>query len=345
VVVASQVVPAAVRRRRSSRLILSAAIILVFHSHSKAQDPPTDVVVQQAKLTAPAPTKGWHPFGWSVAASGDTLVVGAPDWNSPPGLGSAFVYAKPTAGWTDITPTARLTAGVMWLDPGGRAYAFVKPVAGWPASMTETGAFSAADGYPGDGFAVSATAVAGDAILAGAPFANVNGVFNYGAAYLFRVRGPRITRFSTPHAPASSLITIRGLGFRGPVALAFDGVAAEIEVINETTLQAVVPQLPPGPVEVTLTTEEGTFTVPKDAAVFAIGRGTRPRPSERGPRPATSDGRSTSVGTRAILRSPRQVCYQGFPDSTLPDELKEGNPLGILRLVDGHLVDGQWTRE
>jgi 2,5-dioxopentanoate dehydrogenase len=54
-----------------------------------------------------------------------------------------------------------------------------------------------------------------------------------------------------------------------------------------------------------------------------------------GPWPATSDGRSTSVGTRAIVRFTRPVCYQDFADSMLPDELKESNPLRIVRLVDG----------
>jgi 2,5-dioxopentanoate dehydrogenase len=54
-----------------------------------------------------------------------------------------------------------------------------------------------------------------------------------------------------------------------------------------------------------------------------------------GPYPATSDGRSTSVGTRAIMRFIRPVCYQGFPESQLPDELKNENPLGIWRMVDG----------
>ena len=54
-----------------------------------------------------------------------------------------------------------------------------------------------------------------------------------------------------------------------------------------------------------------------------------------GPYPSTSDGRSTSVGTRAISRFARPVCYQGFPDAALPDELKEANPLGLWRLVDG----------
>lgn len=56
-----------------------------------------------------------------------------------------------------------------------------------------------------------------------------------------------------------------------------------------------------------------------------------------GPYPATADGRSTSVGTRAIVRFARPVCYQNFPDSALPDELKESNPLGLWRLVDGQL--------
>ena len=54
-----------------------------------------------------------------------------------------------------------------------------------------------------------------------------------------------------------------------------------------------------------------------------------------GPFPATADGRSTSVGTRAIERFARPVCYQNFPDTVLPDELKESNPLGLWRLVDG----------
>ena len=57
-----------------------------------------------------------------------------------------------------------------------------------------------------------------------------------------------------------------------------------------------------------------------------------------GPFPATSDGRSTSVGTQAIYRFCRPVCYQGFPPSALPDELKDNNPLGIWRLLDGEIT-------
>ncbi len=54
-----------------------------------------------------------------------------------------------------------------------------------------------------------------------------------------------------------------------------------------------------------------------------------------GPYPATSEGRSTSVGTRAIYRFARQVCFQDFPNNALPVELREENPLAIRRMVDG----------
>jgi len=57
-----------------------------------------------------------------------------------------------------------------------------------------------------------------------------------------------------------------------------------------------------------------------------------------GPFPATSDGRSTSVGTQAILRFTRPVCYQDFTDAALPAALKRANPAGIMRLVNGTLT-------
>jgi NADP-dependent aldehyde dehydrogenase len=54
-----------------------------------------------------------------------------------------------------------------------------------------------------------------------------------------------------------------------------------------------------------------------------------------GPYPSTSDGRSTSVGTMAIFRFCRPICYQNFPEEALPEALKNENPLGVWRLVDG----------
>ncbi|WP_167605057.1 aldehyde dehydrogenase (NADP(+)) [Maribellus sediminis] len=57
-----------------------------------------------------------------------------------------------------------------------------------------------------------------------------------------------------------------------------------------------------------------------------------------GPFPASTDGRFTSVGVDAIKRFVRPVAFQDAPDAYLPDELKDANPLGIWRRVDGKLT-------
>jgi NADP-dependent aldehyde dehydrogenase len=54
-----------------------------------------------------------------------------------------------------------------------------------------------------------------------------------------------------------------------------------------------------------------------------------------GPWPATSAPHSTSVGTRAIARWARPVCYQDAPEALLPLALRQDNPLGLLRMRDG----------
>jgi NADP-dependent aldehyde dehydrogenase len=58
-----------------------------------------------------------------------------------------------------------------------------------------------------------------------------------------------------------------------------------------------------------------------------------------GPYPSTTDSRFTSVGTDAIKRFVRPVSFQNFPQHLLPEELKDGNPLNIFRLVNS-----EWTK-
>ncbi len=53
-----------------------------------------------------------------------------------------------------------------------------------------------------------------------------------------------------------------------------------------------------------------------------------------GPFPATSDGRTTSVGTLAIERFLRPVCYQDIPASLLAPELRDGSD--VPKLLDGN---------
>ena len=57
-----------------------------------------------------------------------------------------------------------------------------------------------------------------------------------------------------------------------------------------------------------------------------------------GPFPATSDSRTTSVGTLAIRRFLRPVSYQDLPQELLAEALRDGNPLGINRMVDGKIA-------
>ena len=68
---------------------------------------------------------------------------------------------------------------------------------------------------------------------------------------------------------------------------------------------------------------------------FPTGVEVCPSMNHGGPYPATTDGKFTSVGTAAIYRFVRPVCYQNFPDAALPQELRNKNVRKIWRLVDG----------
>ena len=57
-----------------------------------------------------------------------------------------------------------------------------------------------------------------------------------------------------------------------------------------------------------------------------------------GPFPATSAPATTSVGSLAIERFQRPICYQDVPDELLPQAVRDDNPWGLTRRVDGRLV-------
>jgi NADP-dependent aldehyde dehydrogenase len=70
---------------------------------------------------------------------------------------------------------------------------------------------------------------------------------------------------------------------------------------------------------------------------FPTGVEVCPAMNHGGPYPATTDTRFTSVGTAALLRFVRPICYQDFPPAQLPDALQDNNPLNLLRLINGAL--------
>jgi len=149
-------------------------------------------LAQLAELTASDGTSSDY-FGWSVAISGNVVVVGAPDAQigSNVGEGAAYVFVKPSSGWKNMTQVAKLTpsngstrlnfgwsvaisgntvvVGASGSNVGTGAYVFVMPAGGWK-NMTETAELTSQYG------AFLSVAISGNVVVAGAPSVNGGGV-------------------------------------------------------------------------------------------------------------------------------------------------------------------------
>ena len=149
-------------------------------------------------------------FGQSVAVHGDTIVVGAPLEDSPPGSnqGAAYVFTKPAGGWSGApTQSAKLRAsdkavgdqfghsvaingdtvavGASGDDSArGSVYVFVKPAGGWSGNTNQNAKLIAFDGLAGDSLG-SSVAVSGDTILTGAHLDDLGVNIDVGSAYVF----------------------------------------------------------------------------------------------------------------------------------------------------------------
>ena len=160
---------------------------------------------QQAELTAPDGA-AWIWFGYAVAASGETVMVGAPnldvDWGD---AGSVYVFDDSGNGWTQ---QAKLTAGdIEWMDcfgnaialsgqtavigayghivggNGGQGTAYV--FADADGSWSQQAELAASDGAQGDWFGYS-VALSSDTVVVGAPnHPAQQGQPRAGAAYVF----------------------------------------------------------------------------------------------------------------------------------------------------------------
>ena len=171
----------------------------------------TDAWGQVAKLTA-SDAAGWDYFGWSVAISGDTVVVGA-RYNSLSGLnesGAAYIFTRNQGGADAWGQVAKLTAsdaasyddfgysvaisgdtvvvGAVRDDhPGmynaGSAYVFMRDQGGADA-WGEMLKITASDAEPGDEFGTS-VAIHGDTVVVGALLDDHPGMLEAGSAYIF----------------------------------------------------------------------------------------------------------------------------------------------------------------
>ncbi len=170
-----------------------------------------DPWVQLAKMTADVPQEAAE-LSYSVAVSGNTVVVGAPfdTINDVFPQGAVYVFVQPSGGWANMTQTAKLTAsdgglgdvlGVSVAISGntvvagaagqnigsnqaqGSAYVFVQPQSGW-TDMTETAKLTSSDGQTYDFFG-SSVAINGGTIAVGADGATVASNAYQGAVYIY----------------------------------------------------------------------------------------------------------------------------------------------------------------
>jgi hypothetical protein len=168
--------------------------------------------VQQAELTASRGTRG-EELGESVAISGNTIVVGTPNYVTSNGVeqGAAYVFTKPASGWADATQVAVLTArrgqpeelfghsvsvsgstivvGAPFREVGrhtgqGAAYVFVRPPGGWQ-DATQTATLTAGKGEAHEFFGEAVT-VSGSVVVCGAPSRSVGRDARRGAVDVFR---------------------------------------------------------------------------------------------------------------------------------------------------------------
>ncbi len=195
----------------TSRLSLRDTTLQIIIDDYPASYPITiDPWIQQSRLTA-SDAAVYDKFGKSVAISSNTIVVGAPgDCISGCETGSAYVFEKPSAGWTSMTQTAKLTAsdgesldkfgtGVAIDDEtivigspygdgntasSGVVYVFKKPAGGW-VDMNETAKLYASDGRTSSTNFGEAVAVRADTVVVGDYSDDHNGNSNAGSAYVF----------------------------------------------------------------------------------------------------------------------------------------------------------------
>ncbi|WP_214647908.1 aldehyde dehydrogenase (NADP(+)) [Novosphingobium aerophilum] len=125
--------------------------------------------------------------------------------------------------------------------------------------------------------------------------------------------------------PASLVVRCRDLADVGRVLAQVEGQLTVALHFSEADHAAVAALLP--------------VARRKAGRVLANGFGTgvevSPAMVHGGPYPATSDGRTTSVGTLAIARFLRPVCLQDIPEELLPAALQEANPWSLPRRVWG----------
>ncbi len=279
-------------------------------------------------------------FGYSVAASGSAVVIGAPGYANS--AGAAYVYVKGPAGWP-TTPTVTLqdpgrtafdslgssvavsATAVVVGAPGtsnsaGAIYVYEKSTTGWPTTPTVTLHDPAAAANDSFGYSVASSS---SAIVIGAPgYAN-----SAGAAYVY-MKGPA----GWPTAPTVTL--------QDPAGNADDSFGSSVAVSGKTVVAGATPDDSPG---VAYLYSNGVAGWPQE-----------PSATLHDPRATTNDAFAQSVGvsgTTAVVGAPvtkfssraggavygyvRRVVWTTDPILTLRDPVPANSFFGSSVAVSG----------
>jgi NADP-dependent aldehyde dehydrogenase len=223
---------------------------------------------------------------------------------------------------------------------------------------TNPGLLIALDGKDLDRFIAAASTALGDVQPAVMLTAGIHGAYEKGVAQLFEhpkveplARGPEA---QGKHCGRGALFAVKGRDLlQHPEVMdeVFGASSVIVRCASEEQLVDVLEHLE-GQLTATLHVVEedqalAARLIPvlerKAGRLIANGWPTGVEVSHAmvhgGPFPATSDGRSTSVGTLSIERFLRPVCYQDFPDALLPQVLQNDAPPRPRRL-DGEYRTG-----
>lgn len=262
------------------------------------------------------------------------------------------VYAEMSA----INPVVVLP-GALAADPDGLAAAYVGSLTlGSGQFCTNPGLIFLPAGPEGDAFVAAAarhvTEATGQTMLTPA----IAKRYAAGSAALVALPGVSVVGTGTAagaHAPAPRLVSADTAVFTATPALAEEVFGAAGVIVRYDSVDALVPVLAGLEGQLTATLHATDADDPAALRLLPVladraGRvvwGGWPTGVEvthamvhGGPWPATSDPRTTSVGSLAIERFQRPVCFQSVPDRLLPTELTDANPWRVPRSVEGALA-------
>ncbi len=183
-------------------------------------------------------------YGYSIAVSGNTVVVGKINAGfSPPGLGAGYVFVKPASGWANLSQTAKLTTSDIVGGDGvgtsvavsgdtvvvgapatrnssrqdaGGAYVYVKPATGW-VNMSQTAKLTNVHGTTFGSLADS-LAINGNSIFVGDDAPGTNST-SPGAVYLFVKPSSGWKNAAQPNARLIANDGKNGDGFGKPLSI------------------------------------------------------------------------------------------------------------------------------